>query len=613
MKSNFSKIILVLVVPFILGITIAQPSAEVYWEKSYGGSLGDRGESVQQTSDGGYIIAGLTNLVGAGYEPDIFLLKTDADGNELWSRTFGGSEWDGSGYGTGVQQTTDGGYIIGSSTGSFGAGGSDFYLIKTDADGNEVWSKTFGGSRDEIGTSVQQTKDGGYIIAGEKTTGNYDYDFYLVKTNTDGDMEWEKTFGSTGWGHIDRGRFVQQTTDGGYIIVGWTTIAGVEEGDVYLIKTDPDGNELWSRNFGGSDYDIGGSVQQTTDGGYIIAGYTNSFTTGKGGDAYLIKTDPNGNELWSQTFGEAMDNESASSVQQTLDGGYIIAGRRVPQNCIDGWCEYYLCESDAYLIRTDANGNEVWSKTFIGNHRDWASSVQQTSDGGYITAGSIYVEGTCENDETDVYLIYYRESFQNQPPEAICNDVTVPTEPGLCSADASVDDGSFDPDGDEIILEQTPPGPYDLGDTDVTLTVIDDNGLFDTCEAIVTVEDEEAPVISSVSASPNKLWPPNHKMVPVVLAVDATDNCDSVCQIVLVESNEPINGLGDGNTAPDWVITGDLTVKLRAERSGKGNGRVYTIKVECADASENSSTDTATVTVPHDKDKKNNQNNKKKK
>lgn len=216
-------------------------------------------------------------------------------------------------------------------------------------------------------------------------------------------------------------------------------------------------------------------------------------------------------------------------------------------------------------------------------------------------------------DDPGGKLLWYENiSITNLPPNALCQDVIVPTEPGLCTAGASVDNGSFDPDGDPITLDQTPPEPYGLGDTEVTLTVTDDNGATDTCDATVTVEDQEPPEISSVTANPNKLWPPNHKMVPVVLAVDATDNCDSVCQIALVESNEPVNGLGDGNTAPDWIITGDLTVKLRAERSGTGSGRIYTITVECTDQSGNSSTDTTTVTVPHDKGKKNQKNKKKK-
>jgi hypothetical protein len=198
-------------------------------------------------------------------------------------------------------------------------------------------------------------------------------------------------------------------------------------------------------------------------------------------------------------------------------------------------------------------------------------------------------------------------SAPNQSPEAICQDVTVSTEPGVCSADASVDDGSFDPDGDEITLDQEPFGPYDLGDTEVTLTVTDDKGASNTCDATVTVVDEEDPVISTVTASPNNLWPPNHKMVSVTIEANATDNCDPepACQIISVTSNEAVNGLGDGDTASDWVITGDLTSKLRAERSGTGSGRIYKITVECKDQSKNSITATTTVNVPHDMRKKN--------
>ena len=182
------------------------------------------------------------------------------------------------------------------------------------------------------------------------------------------------------------------------------------------------------------------------------------------------------------------------------------------------------------------------------------------------------------------------------------------TDPGLCTANASADDSSFDPDGDDITLEQAPAGPYDPGDTDIILTVTDDKGASDNCEATATVVDAENPVISSVTASPNKLWPLNHKMVPVTVSVNARDNCDSTCQITSVASNQPMNELGDGAKAPDWQIISDLTVKLRAERSGKSKGRIYTITVKCTDQSGNSATDAATVTVPHDSGQKNKKN-----
>jgi len=194
----------------------------------------------------------------------------------------------------------------------------------------------------------------------------------------------------------------------------------------------------------------------------------------------------------------------------------------------------------------------------------------------------------------------------NKPPVAVCKDVTVATQSGLCTADASIDDGSFDPDGDPFTLVQSPAGPYPLGNTSVTLTVTDPSGASSSCSATVTVVDQEAPVIGEVSASPNILWPPNHKMVAVAVIANGTDNCNTApaCKIVSVMSNEPIDGLGDGDKAPDWMITGDLAVNLRAERSGVGSGRIYTITVECADTPGNSSSKTTMVTVPKDQCKK---------
>jgi len=191
----------------------------------------------------------------------------------------------------------------------------------------------------------------------------------------------------------------------------------------------------------------------------------------------------------------------------------------------------------------------------------------------------------------------------NQPPVAQCQDVTVTTDPSTCAAaTASVDNGSSDPDGDQITLDLSPSGPCPLGDNAVTLTVMDDKGASDSCAASVTVIDQEPSVINNLAANPNVLWPPNCKMKPVTVTADASDNCDPdpTCKITSVSSNEPVNGTGDGDAAPDWEITSDLTVNLRAERSGTGTGRVYTITVECTDVSGNSATADTAVTVPHD-------------
>ena len=272
---------------FILLLTIPFIGTGQGWEKTFGGANLDLGYSVKQTSDGGYIITGRTTSFGNGGS-DVYLIKTDGNGNELWNKTFGGTE-DEQGYS--VQQTTDGGYIITGRTESLGNGGSDVYLIKTDGNGNELWNKTFGGSNFNEGLSVQQTTDGGYIIAGN-TSSSVDDNIYLIKTDDNGNELWNKTLGGT---EDDLGYSVQQTTDGGYIVIGETTSFVNGYYDVYLIKTDGNGNELWNKTFGGIYHDVGYSVQQTNDGGYIITGKNSSFGNGDDDDVYLIKTDGSGN------------------------------------------------------------------------------------------------------------------------------------------------------------------------------------------------------------------------------------------------------------------------------------------------------------------------------
>jgi len=310
-----------------------------------------------------------------------------AQPDTLWTRTFGGPRAD---HGYSVQQTADNGYIIAGETHSYGAGESDVWLIKTDANGDTLWTKTIGGPHYDDGYSVQQTTDGGYIIAG----GTYkfsplgNWDVYLIKTDASGNTLWTKSFGGT---EGDYGYSVQQTTDGGYIIAGYTESYSVGESDVWLIKTDANGNTLWTKTFGGTEKDYGRSVQQTADGGYIIAGYTESYGAG-GYDVWLIKTEANGNTLWTKTFG-GTDEDKAYSVQQTADGGYIIAGYTA---------SYGAGRYDVYLIKTGADGDTLWTRTFGGTNWDDGYSVQQTADGGYIIAGDTHSYGA---GWYDVYLI----------------------------------------------------------------------------------------------------------------------------------------------------------------------------------------------------------------
>jgi hypothetical protein len=351
----------------------------IIWHQTFGGDYWDWGEEVVQTSDGGYIVTGYTKSYdggdanNCGVDPpcsDIWLVKTDSLGNEEWIQTYGGNSFD---EGYSVQQTTDGGYIVAGYKGSPG----DVWLIKTNSQGQEDWNRTFGGSDHESGNSVQQTTDGGYIVVGNK--GSTD-DVWLIKTNSQGQEDWNRTFGGSDYefgnsvqqtsdgGYIIAGTWliktdsegneewtnesisgnsVQQTSDNGFIITGTINSFGSE--DVELIKTDFNGNEEWTQIFGGGGWDQGYSVQQTTDNGYVITGATYSFGNGAY-DVWLIKTDSNGNEEWNQTFGGS-GNEFGKSVQQTSDGGYIITG----YTDSDGT----LFWPDLWLIKTDLEGNTV--------------------------------------------------------------------------------------------------------------------------------------------------------------------------------------------------------------------------------------------------------------
>ncbi|MFH1012039.1 MAG: hypothetical protein V1784_12505, partial [bacterium] len=295
----------------------AQPSPDTLWTRTYGGSSLDEAHSVQQIADGGYIVAGDTYSFGAGWW-DFYLVKTNSSGEPLWTRTYGGTGYDGA---NSVQQTADGGYIVAGGTGSFGAGDRDFYLVRSNSQGDTLWTRTYGGSGTDWAFSVDSSADGGYIVAGlTYSFGAGGGDFYLVKTNSQGDTLWTRTYGGSSY---DVANSVQQTADGGYIVAGGTYSFGAGLYDFYLVKTNSQGDMLWTRTYGGSYDDYAFSVQQTADGGYIVAGYTWSFGAGSS-DFYLVKTNSKGDPLWTRTYGGRLD-DVVNSVQQTADGGYIVA------------------------------------------------------------------------------------------------------------------------------------------------------------------------------------------------------------------------------------------------------------------------------------------------
>jgi hypothetical protein len=355
------------------------------WSQTYGGSGDDFAYSVVQTSDGGYALAGYTDSSGQGGF-DVYLVKTDSAGNQNWTQTYGGS---GDDFAYSVVQTSDGGYALAGYTDSFGAGYYDFYLVKTNSAGNEQWYKTYGGPGDDEARSLIQTSDGGYALAGfTDSFGGGGYKFYLVKTDSTGNMVWNSTYGSAG---DNQAYSVIQTTDGGYALAGYTDSSGAGGNDLYLVKTDGAGKMIWNMTYGegsGIGDDEAYSLIQTSDGGYALAGYTSSPTAGVY-NFWLVKTNSTGAVTWSQTYGPSGDSEAYSLVQTSSDGGYALAG----YTDASGAGGY-----DVWLVKTDSTGGVQWSQTYGGSGDDFAYSLIQTSDGGYALAGYTDSSGAGGND-----------------------------------------------------------------------------------------------------------------------------------------------------------------------------------------------------------------------
>jgi hypothetical protein len=345
------------------------------WNKTYGEAASDAGYSVVQTSDGGYAVAGFTYSFGAG-DADMWLTKTDANGNMQWQKAYGGANYDFAGS---VVQTSDGGYALAGWTYSFGAGVADVYLVKANAAGNMQWNQTYGGIAYDAGSSMVQTSDGGYAIVGfTYSFGAGGRDAYLVKTDATGNVQWSQTYGGTGY---DQGYSLALTSDGGYVIVGFTESFGVV-GDVYLVKTDAAGNMQWQKTYGGTGTDFGYSVVQTNDGGYVIVGFTYSFGAGDA-DVWLVKADAAGNMQWQRTYG-GMGYDQGYSLALTSDGGYAIVGFTY---------SFGAGDADVWLIETDASGNMQWNKTYGGASYDQGYSVFQMSDGSYTLVGQTFSFG----------------------------------------------------------------------------------------------------------------------------------------------------------------------------------------------------------------------------
>ena len=400
------------------------------WDARFGGNWRDELYAFTQTNDGGYILGGWSysgvggdrtqpNWDTANTNADYWVVKIDSLGNKQWDRRFGGVLGD---YLSAVHQLPDGNYILGGmSISAIGGdktetcrGGQDFWLVKTDSLGNKIWDRRFGGSNNDYFFDLKPTKDGGFIAGGWSTSnaggdksepGRGNEDYWIVKVNAQGIKEWDKRFGGT---DIDELHSLQQTADGGYILGGfsgsgsngdktqsnWDTVGGSLgfSKDYWIVKTDSLGIKQWDKRYGGTSNDYLYSLQQTTDGGYILGGYSFSDSTGNrtqatqgSADYWMVKTDALGNQLWDKRFGGNVAEDLFGTISQTTDHGYLLAGTSYSGMSGDK-TEANISAEQIWLVKTDSLGHKQWDKTIFTAEHDEVGFAMQTKDGCYAAA-----------------------------------------------------------------------------------------------------------------------------------------------------------------------------------------------------------------------------------
>ena len=405
-------------------------SQEIEWQNTIGGSDGDVFNSFRQTGDGGYILGGTSdsNISGDKTENriggrDYWIVKVDSLGIIQWQNTIGGNDDD---YLYSIQPTNDGGYILGGYSISDSSGdkiehcfgNSDYWIVKVDSLGAIQWQNTIGGSSTDYLYSIQQTMDGGYILGGfsqsnisgdkmENRCGGYDY--WIVKTDALGNIQWQNTIGGSQGDYLYS---IQQTSDGGYILGGSSSssISGDKTEncnggeDYWIVKTDALGNIEWQNTIGGSNDDALTFIQQTSEGGYILGGFSFSSISGDKAensiglkDYWIVKVDSLGAIQWQSTIGGS-GSDHLSSIQQTTDGGYILGGYSDSDMSVDK-AENSNGHFDYWIVKTDTLGIILWQNTIGGSKWDQLNSLQQTADGGYFLVG--YSESNISYDKSE--------------------------------------------------------------------------------------------------------------------------------------------------------------------------------------------------------------------
>ena len=400
-KSVLNILIIIFIIFLIISLNYSVNASEAFnieWEKILGGSDYEYGYSIQQTQDEGFILIGQKDYTCSGYMYDnCWILKFNKNGILEWQKTLGGCN---DCFGKSIQQTEDGGYIVaGSSKTSYDY---DYLVVKLSESGDVEWQKTLGGSGNDYANSIQQTNDGGYIVVGsseawyygESSTGNHGKrDYWVIKLSASGVVEWQKSYGGSG---NDEANSVQQTLDNGYIIVGSAESTGINSGDLgnihgkkecWVIKLSENGTLQWEKPLGGSGEDSGASIKKTRDGGYIVAGRTDSNDGDVaeknqygGVDYWVIKLSSDGDIEWEHTYGRNDYSDHANDIIQSKDGGYVVVGTSGTYDTLQR----------CWTIKLSESGIIEWEKVTGTNNNDDANSLTEMQDGGYVMVGEHY-------------------------------------------------------------------------------------------------------------------------------------------------------------------------------------------------------------------------------
>lgn len=425
----------------------------IQWQKSFGGFQEEFANAVALTSDGGYISAGysysnsgdISGHHGFTTKSDMWVVKVDANGTLQWQKSLGGSDFD---VAKSIEQTADGGYIIGGYAFSFDGdatwneGQDDFWMVKLDAAGNIQWQKSFGGPYYDMAYSVKQTPDGGYIAAGQNNmnggdvTGNHGFlDFWVVKMDATGTLQWQKSFGGSA---DDIAHSIQQTPDGGYIVAGTTesndgdVTANHGGKDCWLVKLDGSGTLQWQHTYGSSGTDEINAVDITTDGGYIFSGYSSitdgDVTVNNGSeDFWIVKLDGSGSIQWQKAMGGSGPDISYS-VQQTSDGGYVTAGATYSNDGDVLGTHGSFPSYEGWVLKFNTAGTYLWQKTLGGSNHDYVTGIRQTTSGDYIVAGgSLSSDGdlTLNHGNYDFWMVKMGCSSSASISQSSCGSFTL--------------------------------------------------------------------------------------------------------------------------------------------------------------------------------------------